>query len=93
MARDSLLSFNKAVQEKSFDTFYKQELASIFREQMTLEKFTAAFQSFFGKGYDISDIAKSEPVFDDPPAIDSDGMLALKGVYPTRPTNFQEDFS
>ena len=85
MARDSLLAFNKAVQEKNFDTFYKQELASIFREQMTLDKFTAAFQSFFDKGYDISDIAKSEPVFDDPPAIDSDGVLALKGVYPTRP--------
>ena len=85
LVRDSLLAFNEAVQEKSFAGFYKHELSAMFRDQTTPEKFTTAFQSFFDKGYDISAIAKSEPVFDDPPAVDSDGVLALKGSYPTRP--------
>ena len=82
---DSLFAFNKAVQEKNFAQFHEERLSPQFRKQFPLEKFTAAFQVFIDKGYDISNIAKSEPVFDIPPAIDSDGLLVLKGHYPTRP--------
>src|SRR5438552_555194 len=85
LAFDSLFAFNKAVQEKSFARFYEERLSSQFREQFSLEKFAATFQPFIVKGYDISNIAKSEPVFDSPPAIDSDGFLVLKGRYDTRP--------
>ena len=85
LAFDSLFAFNKAVQEKSFAQFHQERLSPQFRKQFPLEKFTAAFQVFIDKGYDISNIAKSEPVFDVPPAIDSDGLLVLKGHYPTRP--------
>ena len=85
LVRDSLLAFNDAVQEKNFAGFYKHELAAMFRDQLTLEKFTTAFQPFLDKGYDISDIKKSEPVFDEPASVDSNGVLAVKGSYPTRP--------
>lgn len=85
LVRDSLLAFNDAVQEKSFAGFYKHELATMFKDQMSLEKFSAAFQPFLEKGYDISDIKKSEPVFDAPAAIDSNGVLSVMGSYPTRP--------
>jgi hypothetical protein len=73
------------VQEKSFAKFHEERLSPQFRKQFPLEKFTATFQVFIDKGYDISNIAKSEPVFDIPPAIDSDGLLVLNGHYPTRP--------
>jgi hypothetical protein len=82
---DSLFAFNKAVQEKNFAQFHEERLSSEFRKQFPLEKFTTTFQAFIDQGYDISNIAKSEPVFDIPPAIDSDGLLVLKGHYPTRP--------
>jgi hypothetical protein len=82
---DSLLAFNKAVQQKSFAQFHEERLSPEFRKQFPLEKFTAAFQIFIDKGYDLSSIAKSEPVFDAPPAINSDGFLVVKGHYPTRP--------
>lgn len=82
---DSLFAFNQAVQKKDFTQFHAERLSSEFRKQFPLEKFTAAFQVFIDKGYDISSIAKSEPVFDAPPTIDSDGLLAVKGQYPTRP--------
>jgi hypothetical protein len=82
---DSLFAFNQAVQKKDFTQFHKERLASPFRQQFPLEKFTAAFQVFIDKGYDISNIAKSEPIFDSPPAIESDGLLIIKGQYPTRP--------
>jgi hypothetical protein len=82
---DSLFAFNQAVQKKDFTEFHKERLASQFRQQFPLEKFTAAFQAFIDKGYDISNIAKAEPVFDSPPAIDRDGRLVAQGQYPTRP--------
>src|SRR5207249_11181000 len=85
LVSDTLSAFNKAVQEKNFAQFHEERLSPRFREEFPLEKFTAAFQVFIDKGYDISNIAKSEPVFDVPPAIDSDGLLVLKGHYPTRP--------
>jgi serine/threonine protein kinase len=82
---NSLLAFNKAVQRKSFAQFYKERLAPQFQQQFSLEKFTTIFQAFIDKGYDISSIAKSEAVFDTPPAIDKDGLLVLKGHYATKP--------
>lgn len=85
LVRDSLLAFNDAVQEKSFAGFYKHELATAFHDQMSLEKLSTAFQPFLDKGYDISNIKQSEPVFDDSPAIDNNGVLTMTGSYPTRP--------
>jgi hypothetical protein len=85
LVRDSLLAFNEAVQEKNFAGFHKHELATIFRDQMPVEKFTTVFKEFLDKGYDISNIAKSEPIFDDAPKIDSNDVLVLKGSYPTKP--------
>ncbi|HEV2842943.1 MAG TPA: TIR domain-containing protein [Chthoniobacterales bacterium] len=85
LARDTLLAFNNAVQEKSFAGFYREQTSPTFRKQFSLEKFSAAFQVFIEKGYDISNIAKAEPVFDPAPAVDSDGVLVLKGHYATRP--------
>jgi hypothetical protein len=85
MARDSLLAFNEAVQEKNFAGFHKHELATLFRDQMPLEKFTTVFKEFLEKGYDISNIAKTEPVFDEPAKIDGNGVLAVSGSYPTKP--------
>lgn len=82
---DTLLAFNNGVQEKDFTKFHEERLSPRLRKEFTLEKFTAAFQSFIDGGFDISNIAQSEPVFDVPPAIDSDNLLVLKGYYPTRP--------
>ncbi|HMG03808.1 MAG TPA: hypothetical protein VK581_00020 [Chthoniobacterales bacterium] len=82
---DSLFAFNQAVQKKDFAQFHQERLSPTFQKQFPLEKFAAVFQAFIDKGYDISNIAKSEPVFDIPPAFDSDGLLVVKGHYPTRP--------
>ena len=85
LASDTLLAFNKAVEQKSFAKFYEERFSPRFREQISLEKFTTLFQTFIDKGYDISNVAKSDPVFETPPAIDSDGLLVMKGQYPTKP--------
>jgi hypothetical protein len=82
---DSLFAFNNAVQKKDFTQFHQERLSPTFQKQFPLEKFAAVFQAFIDKGYDISNIAQSEPVFDSPPAFDSNGLLVIKGHYPTRP--------
>ena len=85
MVRDTLLAFNEAVQEKNFAGFHKHELATVFRDQTPLEKFTSVFKEFLDKQYDISNIANADPVFDAPAKIDSNGVLAVTGSYPTKP--------
>ena len=82
---DSLVAFNKAVQEKNFARFHQERLSTEMQKQYPLEKFTENFQVFIDKGYDISNIAEADPVFDTPPAVDSDGVLLLQGYYPTKP--------
>jgi hypothetical protein len=84
MARESLLAFNKAVHEKSFVNFHKQ-ISTVWQQQITPEKFMESFQPFVDKGLDLSPIKKTDPIFDDPPAIDSQGILTVKGYFPTQP--------
>jgi hypothetical protein len=83
---DNLIAFNKAVQDKSFARFHQERLSAEMQKQFPLEKFTDTFREFIDKGYDISNIIESEPVFETPPEIDSDGALLLQGQYPTKPT-------
>ncbi|MEY2497644.1 MAG: hypothetical protein QOD12_1200 [Verrucomicrobiota bacterium] len=81
---ETLLAFNKAAQENSFASFYNDRLAAPFRQQLSLERFTGIFQVFHDKG-DLSYVTKTEVVFDQPPAFNRDGLLVLKGHFPTRP--------
>ncbi|MDQ6808915.1 MAG: hypothetical protein M3Z64_05745 [Verrucomicrobiota bacterium] len=84
LVQSSLLSFNKSVQAKDFSGFYK-DIAAIWQEQTTPEKLGALFKDFGDKEIDLAPIKKLEPVFSSPPSIDSDGVLVVKGYYPTTP--------
>lgn len=81
---DSLLSFNDAIQTKSFDTFHAG-LATLWKNQTTPVELLEKFQSFIDSGVDISPIKELEPVFHSPPALDEDGFLKLDGHYTTTP--------
>jgi hypothetical protein len=85
LVSDTLLAFNKGVQQKNFTQFYQERLSAPLRDQMSPEKFAGNFQVFIDKNYDISTIAKADPVFDAKPAIDGDGILVLQGHYSTKP--------
>jgi hypothetical protein len=82
---DSLFAFNKAVQEKNFEVFYGRT-AKVWQKQTTPQKLLEIFQSFVDQKINIAPIAKLEPTFDGPPAINGDGVLAIKGSYPTQPS-------
>jgi hypothetical protein len=84
MTLETLLAFNRAVKEKSFVAFQKQA-SSDFREEIGPEKLLESFKEFIDHETDISPIEKVQPIFEDPPVIDSKGILVLKGYYPTKP--------
>ena len=88
---ETLLAFNKAAQENSFAGFYNDRLAAPFRQQLSLERFTGIFQVFHDKG-DLSYVTKTDVVFDEPPAFNRDGLLVLKGHFPTRPNKVTFQF-
>ena len=87
---DSLLDFNKAIQDKSFDGFHTK-ISRAWQEQITADKLKEVFQQFIDKKLDISSIKTVDPILSEPPEINSDGLLVLKGYYPTHPlkVNFQ----
>src|SRR5258707_7561377 len=74
LTRDSLLAFNKAVAAKDFTGFIAQ-VSALWQGQVTSKQLTDVFQTFIDKNIDIGFIAKSEPTFDQAPAIDSDRVL------------------
>ena len=87
---DSLLDFNRAIQDKSFDGFHTK-ISRAWQEQITADKLKEVFQQFIDKKMDISGIKTVEPVLSEPPQINSNGLLVLKGYYPTHPlkVNFE----
>ena len=81
----SLLSFGRAVKDKDFLGFYK-DTAEAWQKQTTPEKLRDAFKDFLNKNIDLpSAIEKTEPVFNKPPTLDSNGVLIVQGYYPTAP--------
>jgi hypothetical protein len=84
MVEESLLSFNKSVQKNDFSGFY-HDIAKLWQKQTTPEKLRELFKDFIEKEIDLAPIKKLEPVFSSPASIDSDGVLLVKGYYPTTP--------
>ncbi|WP_333379178.1 hypothetical protein [Microcoleus sp. B4-D4] len=89
LTKETLLAWNEAVQTKNFTEFHST-ISKRWQKEVTVEEFAAIFKSFTDldtKGTNIGPfVNKMEPVFTPAPAIDSDGVLVIKGYYPTTPT-------
>jgi hypothetical protein len=85
LVRQTLLAFNDAVRAKDFADFHAG-ISTLWKEQITPEKFSEIFSTFLEKQIDLSSIAKLQPVFDDPPVVNEQGLLVLKGYFATRPS-------
>jgi hypothetical protein len=80
----TLAEFIAAIQAGRFDPFWAAT-SKLMQNQFTAEKFQAAFQEYIDKKIDLSCVKGVEPVYDQPPAIDGDGVLTLTGYYPAKP--------
>ena len=83
LVRDSLIAFNAAVQTKSFVDFHKG-IAVMWQQRVTPEKLAELFAPFINAEVSIAGITRTEATFDKPPAINANGILELKGFYPTK---------
>jgi hypothetical protein len=86
LALDSLLLFNVAIQTKSFDNFYTR-IAQLWQKETTPAELLRTFRSFVEQNANIAPIAKEKPDFEEAPTVNADGILVLKGLYPTQPNN------
>jgi hypothetical protein len=80
LVRESLLAFNAALQAKNFAAFHKT-IVTGWQKQVSPEKLQEQFQGFIDKEIDLAPVAKLEPEFSKPPAVDEDGLLLLEGTY------------
>jgi hypothetical protein len=90
LVSDALMEFNRAIQARSFATFYTY-VSAAWQAQLTEKQLQRAFQGFIDNRVDISAIATLDPIFEAPPHLTSEGVLIVSGKYPTQP--FQVYFS
>ncbi len=97
MVEKTLLDFNEAIKAKRFDEFFKtiserwkfrgmtkKEIDEDFTNsanRITIPMLETAFKPFMDSGVDISIITKSEMKFNEPPRINSDGVLLTSGEF------------
>jgi hypothetical protein len=87
MAEESMTLFGEGLKQKDFADFY-ENIAEVWKKQTTAEKLLAAFQSMAGPNFDILGIVKElKPTFEPAPEVNSDGVLIIKGYYPTKPNH------
>lgn len=86
LALDSLLLFNTAIQTRSFEKFHSK-IAQLWQDQISPDQLLQIFHTFVDGNVNISPIAKEKPNFSGPPTVNAEGVLVLKGSYPTQPNN------
>jgi hypothetical protein len=84
MADTAMLRLGRAINARDFTEFYTR-LAKIFKSQTTPEALFNAFKSFAEQNIDLTSLEGNVPVFNLPPAVNDDGILMLKGYYPSQP--------
>lgn len=82
----TLLLFEDAVKQGSFDAFY-DEISEEWQEQVTKAKMKRAFQAFIDQKISVAQIKGQSASFYEPPAISTEGLLTARGYYPGDPAN------
>jgi len=86
MVRRSFRDFTASLRQGSMNGFHST-LAGPFREQFSPERLDSIYAAFFTLEADWSILDTTEPIFDPSSAvIDSNGVLLLKGIFPTKPS-------
>jgi hypothetical protein len=94
LVKTTLSDFNEGVQSKDFTKFHGT-ISKIWAEQMGPDKLATAFKPLTDqndKGTNIAPALENmKPVMEPAATIDDNGLLVLKGYYPTKPSraNFE----
>lgn len=77
--------FARAVNEKSMARFHAY-CSNLMQKQLSIAKLDESFGVFYTSGLDLTVLEGMSPVFDEKSAINEDGVLIIKGQYPTKPS-------
>ncbi|MEF2146194.1 MAG: hypothetical protein V3573_12180 [Desulfovibrionaceae bacterium] len=81
MVRDTVSQFSHAVVSADFAEFHTQ-ISALWASQISPDELLAVFRAFIDMGKDLTGYDQLDPVFSEPPAIDQDGVMVLKGYIP-----------
>jgi len=85
LVKATLMTFNDANVTGIYDVLLAKG-AVLFRDQFTAQKLAAAFKDFRDKHMNIGRIVEGmEITFTNPGEINDDGVLLLRGTFPTEP--------
>ncbi len=93
LVKATLMTLNDANLTGDYRVFHAR-LSGPFRQQYTPERLKQSFREFHDKNVDIDIVCALAPVWEQPPFVDAEGKLVLRGLFPTEPTrvSFEMDF-
>jgi hypothetical protein len=84
LAKDTLIEFNKAVQQKDFSALHAT-VATPFAAQFSPQQMRQAFTSFTDRKTNLAAIKNTSAILQPGPSIDERGVLNLSGFFPVQP--------
>ena len=92
LIKTALLSLNDANVTGNYAVFHAK-LSKPLRDQFPPEKFAEIFKDFRDKHIDYDIVAAKTPIPDEPPKVDGNGKLALKGHFDVGVSNVNYDLA
>lgn len=87
MVMNAAKRFSLAVNAKDAEEFHKT-FSNQFKQQFTVEKLNEIYKPFYDLEIDLMVLQQYSPVFEEKPTIDENGILRIKGYFPTEPNKF-----
>ncbi len=82
LVNESMFGLVKAVSAQDFQIYY-DSISQLWKSQITEKEFGELFQQFIDQKLDLTFVGRTQPVFNLKPTIDENGILFLKGSYPS----------
>ena len=90
LVRSTIVAFNQANLTGNFSVL--RDLGSLeFQRVNTEQELASQFSQFRALNLDIGVVTLYEPVFTTKPVIDQNGLMQLKGYFPTQPIRIEFD--
>jgi hypothetical protein len=90
LVKSSLVSFNDAVATGNYTVFHAT-LAKPLRDKFSPDQLKSTFKAFAEQKAEFYVVTAYKPTYDPAPAINQDGVLELKGIFPTEPSKVAFD--
>lgn len=85
LARSAMHEFALSVNDRSMQKFHSH-ISNLWQQQFSIQDLDNAYSAFYDAGIDLTVLDQMSPQFNNPPEIDTNGVLVVNGLYPTQPS-------